>query len=423
MKRLLIALLALVVAACSSGGDTGNFTEPTDRLEVLSWWVSPSERPAFQSLVDAFTAANPQVSVIDNTISGGAGANMQVTLASRLVAKDLPDVWQTLVGTSVRGWADAGHIVDVSDIVTETGLANTMPQPLLDSLTAGGKQWGVPTGAHRGNNLWFNLHALARAGIAPPQAGYTADQFSADLRGAAGAGVTPLCLGAKDRFAAVELFENTLLSVIGADGWSRIAADKFDWSGPEVREALGRFADYVDHADPKARDLGWSEAAGKLARGECAFLVMNDSVYGELTAGHVTDGVDFGRAAFPGTDSYYIAIVDAFVAAKTARNGVNALKFLRTIADPATNLAFNRLKGSVPVRADVDTSSLPPYQRAASQALWHDTILLSMATAELGSPAFQQGLYDAVYAYLGSHNERAFIDTVQNSVTVPIAGR
>ena len=49
MKRYWIITLALIVAACG-GGQKANFSEATDRLEVVSWWVSPSEHPAFEVL-------------------------------------------------------------------------------------------------------------------------------------------------------------------------------------------------------------------------------------------------------------------------------------------------------------------------------------------------------------------------------------
>ncbi len=53
----------------------------------------------------------------------------------------------------------------------------------------------------------------------------------------------------------------------------------------------------------------------------------------------------------------------------TPQDGVNAMKFMETIADPKTSLEFNKVKGSVPIRNDVDVSSLPPYQRQASKSL------------------------------------------------------
>jgi glucose/mannose transport system substrate-binding protein len=422
MKRFGIVALALILAACG-GGQKANFADPTDRLEVVSWWVSPSEHPAFEVLLNSFKAANSDVDVIDGTIAGGGGSNVQVALAERLRAGDPPDVWQTFLGTSLRAWVDANKITDASAVFERTKLGPTMPPTLLEAATYQGKQWGVPTGSHRGNVLWFNLNALREAGVAVPGAGYTTEAFSSDLAKVVASGKTALCLGGKDRFTATELFENTLLGEIGPDGWNNIHQDRFDWRGSQLREALTRFGQIVSHADPNAGGLTWDQAAKKLAAGECAFLSMNDSVYGELVANKAVEGKDFGYVPYPGTAGAYLAIVDTFVVSTDAQDGVNGMKFLDTIADPKTSLEFNKVKGSVPVRNDVDVASLPAYQRQASNSLWHDKVLLSITHGELMPTAFQQGVYDAVATFVQSKNANAFIDTLQNSVMVPISGR
>src|SRR3954454_24358151 len=109
MKRYWIIVLAVVLAACS-GGQKGNFSDATDRLEVVSWWVSPSEHPAFEVLLNAFKEDHPDVDVVDGSIAGGGGSNVQVALAERLRAGDPPDVWQTFLGSSLRAWVDAGKV-------------------------------------------------------------------------------------------------------------------------------------------------------------------------------------------------------------------------------------------------------------------------------------------------------------------------
>ncbi|MDT7766356.1 MAG: glucose/mannose transport system substrate-binding protein [Mycobacterium sp.] len=422
MKRYVMVALTLVLAACG-GGQTANFSEPTDRLEVVSWWVSPSEHPAFEVLLNAFKAKNPNVNVIDGSIAGGGGSNVQVALAARLQAGDPPDVWQTFVGSSLRAWVDAKRLADVSVVYERTGLDQTMPPALLDAATYRVKAWGVPTGSHRGNVLWFNQNMLRDAGVAAPGPGYTAEAFSNDLAKVAASNRTPLCLGGKDRFTATELFENTLLGVIGPDGWAKIRDDSFDWRGSQLREALTRFGQIVSRADANASGLTWDQAAKKLATGQCAFLSMNDSVYGELVANKVTEGKDFGYVPYPGTSGAYLAIVDTFVVSVDAKDGVNAIKFLETVADPKTSLEFNKVKGSVPIRNDVDVASLPAYQRQASKSLWSDKILLSITHGELMPTGFQQAVYDAVATFVQSKSQDAFIDTLQNSITVPIAGR
>ncbi len=161
--------------------------------------------------------------------------------------------------------------------------------------------------------------------------------------------MTPLCLGAKDRFTTAELFENTLLSSIGGRGWQDMVDDELDWRGERVETALRRFGTLLRHTDPQASGLTWDAATKKLASGGCAFESMNDSAFGELVASGAQEGEDFGFTAFPGTDASFLAVVDVFVAATKAKNAKNALAFLGEISRPATQLAFNEAKGSVPV--------------------------------------------------------------------------
>ncbi len=123
---------------------------------------------------------------------------------------------------------------------------------------------------------------------------------------------------------------------------------------------------------------------------------MNDSAFGELINEGAIEGKTFGQVPYPGTDGMYIAVVDTFVQARRSANARNATDFLAVLASPATQLAFSEAKGSVPVRTDVDVSSLTPYQQSAAESLRNDTVLWSIAHGEAVSPQFQQGFYDAV---------------------------
>ena len=274
------------------------------------------------------------------------------------------------------------------------------------------EQYGVPTSSHRGNVLFFNKAMLAKAGVSEPGADYTTATFADDLAKLDESGVTPLCLGAKDPFTTTALFENTLLSVIGDDGWRRISQDRFDWNSESVDEALRRFGQILDDADPEAAGLTWDAATKKLADGECAFESMNDSAFGELINEGAIEGKTFGQVPFPGTDGMYIAVVDTFVQARRSANARNATDFLAVLASPATQLAFSEAKGSVPVRTDVDVSSLTPYQQSAAESLRNDTVLWSIAHGEAVNPQFQQGFYDAVASYVRSRDVEAFRSTL-----------
>jgi glucose/mannose transport system substrate-binding protein len=415
-----VAALGIAVAcAASACAGTAQPAEPTTELEVVSWWTSGSEQQALAVLVDGYRADHPGVAIAGGAVAGGGGSNAQIVLAQRLLSGDPPDVWQTFPGAALRAYVEQGEVADVSEVYAG-GLAEALPPVIRDGLTVDGRQYGVPTSAHRGNVLFYNTALLARAGIATPTADYALPTFLDDLAALDAAGVVPLCLGARDPFTTAALLENTLLSVVGADAWQRMAQDRFDWSAPVVDEALARFGQLLDRADPQAAALSWDAATAKLADGGCAFQTLNDSAFGELVAAGAVEGQQFGVLPFPGTDGAYVAVVDTFVRGADPANARNGSDFLATLADPDTQLEFSRAKGSVPVRTDVDVSSLTPYQRSAAQALRSATVLWSIVHGEALRPQFQQAFYDAVATYVRSRDAGAFrsalLDPVRSRV-------
>jgi glucose/mannose transport system substrate-binding protein len=411
----LVAGLALLLAGC--GGPAPTITSgPTKNLEILSWWTSGSERAALNVLLDGFRAAHPDLDVRNAAVAGGGGSNAHVVLANRLLGGDPPDVWQTHPGASIRQYIDAGQIADVSSIYQRDNLSSAIRQDLRQAVSQDGKEYGVSTGAHRINMLWFNKKLLDKAKVTVPAGRYTADALLADLAKLRAAGVVPLCLGAKDPFARAELFENTVLGVIGADGWASLTSDRLDWNGPQVRQALGRFGTMLGYADPEAGALTWDQATRKLAAGGCAFESMNDSAYGELIVDGAKEGTDFDYVPYPGTDNLFLTVIDTFVMAKNAKDPQNAQEFLATIGTVPTQLAFNKQKGSTPLRTDVDVSSLSPYQQSAAKAFAQDPVLLSITHGEAKSPQFQQGFYDAIAAFAQSKDINVFNQALLDAV-------
>ena len=59
-----------------------------DQLEVFSWWTAGSEAAGLEKLFDAFRSVEPDVEIINAAIAGGAGANAQAALQTRLAGGD-----------------------------------------------------------------------------------------------------------------------------------------------------------------------------------------------------------------------------------------------------------------------------------------------------------------------------------------------
>lgn len=415
--RVVMLLLVAVLTACT-GTPSGN-TAPTDKLEIISWWTSASEAAALNTLTDAFKQAHSGVTVTNAAVAGGSGSNAAIVLANRLQRGDPPDVWQVFPGAGLQVTQSRDQILDVSSVYAQTGLAAQLPASVLQEFTVDGKQYAVPTSAHRQNVLWFNTQALSQAGVTPPAGGYTMATFLSDLKKVKAAGITPLCLGGKDAFTKVELFENVLLSVVGVDGWTAIRQDRFDWGGAQLSQALDAFGAILDATDAAADATTWDAASKSLEQGKCAFQSMNDSSFGEYTAAGATN--QLGYVAFPGTTAY-LSVIDSFVLARGAKNQTNGQAFLQVLAGSPVQTAFSAKKGSIPARLDASVSSLSGYQQAAAQVYRTGPVLMSMAHGELMSPAFQNGLYDAVAAYASGRSQAAFTQALTNAIKPVVPG-
>lgn len=405
--------LVLALTACGGSADAPGATSSAaaadqKRLEVFSWWTSGSESAALKAMIDGYLKTSPGIDVVNGAVAGGGGGNAQAVLQTRLQGGDPPDIWQTHPGAAIQQYTGGNMVGDVSSVYTDEVKA-AIPAAMVEAISADGMQYGVSAGAHRGNVLWYNKQLLEKAGVALPGPGYTTSAFLADLAKLKSAGVVPLCLGAKDTFATAELFENTLLASAGPDGWNQLTTTGTGWDGDKVKAAAADTAKMLEYADPDAGALSWDQATKKLAAGDCAFESMGDWAYGELVKDGAKEGETFGYTAHPGTDGSFVAVVDTMVMAANAKNPAEAKKFLEAVASKDVQLAFNKEKGSVPLRTDVDVSSLSPYQQQSAKSFAGDAIIQSVVHGEAMNPQFAQGMFDAVTQFAQSKDVNAFV--------------
>ena len=439
LRQRLVALLtaattALALAACSPHHSANG------SIDVLSWWTSASESSALDTLIDQHRQRNPGASVDEIAVVGGGGSQAHVTLATRIANGDAPDVWQSLVGGNITAWHNANAVGDVSSLFSDEVKAQ-LPDDVLSSVTVDGKQYAAPMSVHRANVLMYNRDVLEKAGIAEPGEGYSLTRLLADLDTLKAKGTTPMCIGAADSITTAGLFESVLLATVGQEGWEKIEADRFDWNGQEVKDALGTFGQLIDHsdyADQADRPRTWDEASSRLAAGECGFYQMNDSALGESLAvgdsaagsstgsstgtadgsaasstaaaatGSATDASPVSSAVFPGTEGSFLMVADAFVASSSTDNREGADAFLTSALDPGVQTAFCKVKGCVPTRNDADVSSLSSYQQQAAGDLRSQKVLSSISYGEVISPAMQDGFFQAVKSYISTRDASSF---------------
>lgn len=374
------AASALLLTACAGGqtdstgvsaddaaDDSAVQAAASGEAEVFSWWTSGSEDAALQAIFASASAANPDVEFVNAAVAGGAGTNAKQVLATRLSGGDAPEVWQTHPGGELGDYVSQGVVVGLSDLYESEGWLDVVPKALVDSMSYDGEVYSVLTGVHRGNVIWINKAAMDAAGVSL-EGGISWDEFASAAAAMQANGIAPVCLGDVDIWTAAQLLEAIIVGEIGASGWDGLLSGAKSWADADVQTAVGNFLTAMEWTNADHKALDWTGAVTALAEGTCGMNVMGDWAYGELLVKHgQVDGEDFTYAHFGNADDF-VTVGDSFVVG-AGSNEAAGLGFLKAIMDPEVQIEFNKLKGSSPVRSDVDLSALGTYQQGAAATL------------------------------------------------------
>src|ERR1700746_839835 len=386
------------------------------KLEVFSWWTSGGEAAALDALFKVYKQNDPGVEIINATIAGGGGSAARAVLKTRLAGGTPPDTWQSHPGYELLGqYVEPGYCEEITDLYKSDGWDKAFPKGLVDLITKDGKTYAVLAGVHRGNVLWYNKKLLEKNGITiGDKIGF--DEFFAACDKLKKTGLQPLGVGDSGIWASAQLFENTLLGVVGPQGWTDLFSGKMKWDDPKVKEAMTYFAKMQDYVNPDHSALSWDQAIGALMEGKVAFSSMGDWAVGEFVKAGKKENVDFGWVSHPGTDGSFIIVADGFTLAKGAPHPEAAIAWLKSIGSKEAQEAFNPLKGSIPARTDVDKSKFDGYHQWSMTEFARDKLLPSCVHGEAAPAPFQTALNDAVTAFVVDKN----VDNFANALVLAV---
>ena len=383
------------------------------KLEVFSWWTSGGEAAALNALFNVYRTQNPGVKIINATVMGGAGFAARPVLQARLAGGKPPDSWQTHSGRELLDqYVDSGYCEAITELYESEGWDRVFPKELVvDLLTKDRNIYAVLVGIHRGNLLWYNTKLLEKNGIKVGDE-LSFDQFFAACDKLKAAGIPALGVGDSGIWASAQLFENTLLGIIGPKGWTALFSGKMQWDDPRVKEAMKLFAKMQDYVNPDHSALSWDQAIKALMEGKVAFSSMGDWAYGEFVKANMKEKEDFGWVCNPYTDGSFVIIADGFTLARGAPHKEAALAWLRSIGSKEAQEAFNSIKGSIPARTDVDRSRFNAYQQWSMDSFAADDLVASCVHGEAAPAAFAQALNDAVAMFNVDRNVDNFANAL-----------
>jgi glucose/mannose transport system substrate-binding protein len=343
MAAVLAATVVLPFAAANA----------TD-LEVTHWWTSGGEAAAVAELAKAFDATGNKW--IDGAIAGSGGTARPI-MVSRITGGDPMAATQFNHGRQAEELVESGLMRDLTDVATRENWKDVIkPASLLDSCTIDGKIYCVPVNIHSWQWLWLSNAAFETAGVAVPN---NWDEFVAAAPALEKAGIVPLAVGGQP-WQAAGAFDVLMVAIAGKDVYQKVFGDKDEEAaaGPDIAKVF-KAADDARRMSKGTNVQDWNQATNMVITGKAGGQIMGDWAQGEFALAGKVAGKDY--TCLPGLgvnevisssgDAFYFPLLEDEEKSKAQE------VLASTLIAPATQVAFNLKKGSLPVRGDVDLAA------------------------------------------------------------------
>lgn len=306
MNRRSTRLVALATAAglavaALSGCSTGGTNAAAGDDVTLTWWHNGTGEPLngfWQDVATEFEEAHPNVTI---EVTAVQNEELKTKVAVALQSNNPPDLFQQWGGGQMNDQVAAGKLLDVSDDVADE-------LKLIGGSAAGwqvdGKTYGLPFSMGI-SGFWYNKALFEQAGIT--EAPSTVDELNDAVDKLKTAGITPIVVGAKDKWPAAHYWYWLALRSCGQDGLQDAGKDLVfdDECFTEAGEELQSFIDTEPFQEGflgTSAQQGATSSAGLLANGNAAMELMGHwqpGVMGGLTEDGKGLGDDLGWFPFP----------------------------------------------------------------------------------------------------------------------------
>jgi glucose/mannose transport system substrate-binding protein len=383
----------------------GGLDAAVANLELFTWWVAPSEVEALSELVKSYKVAYPMARV--NQFNDASSANWSSMLAKGI---DSPrwDVVQ-ISAAGIPGFLDEhpGSFAPVDAIYDEPSLKAAVIPEILAAATVDGHAMGVVTGVHRNNAFIYNLQLLNKHGLRPPSTLAELLDVCAKLKAV---GVTPIATPL-DSWIMRFLYLDLLSGVVGAMDFGRFIRHELPVSDETMQKGITAATDlfvtllteYVDQPAARATGYDWTKAVDTIHANKAAMIFLGDWVKGYLVHLGWDPGVDFGVSGPPGASDLFVYGADTFAMPTMAPHPKCATDFLAVVASKEAQVAFNKQKGSTPMRTDVhDLLDLPGQKN-----------LDDLVNAKVRLPGIDNAQWDAAMAaYIATGDKAALLQSL-----------
>ena len=378
---LCFGLAACLVGCASATGDDDS-QGAEGNVEIFSWWMNPGELQALDSTLKLFKTENPDATVTNVAVEYADKARAE--LRDRMVKGLPPDTFQANTGADLlNNWVltnakdtQESKVESLQQIAIDNGWIDAFHTEAVAAATYDGELWALPVNVHRINSLVIRKDLFEQYHLEVPK---TIEELYALCehiehdeqiqKEAPDEDEGMACLGLGNRWdwtLSQMTFEMILPALVTAEDYEDFWLGKKSGDVKEVVAAMDvalyLYCGGTDTSDCRATsyfnsdvdEIDWDDGVLKVAEKRAMMAAMGDWAKGLLQAEGLEPGEEFDIVPFPGSEKTFVFTSDTLPLPKGATNREGALALLQTFASVEAQVAFNQLKGSIPVRKDVD---------------------------------------------------------------------
>lgn len=317
--------------------------------QVPEFWHylgGPGEIEAVKALLKVANAQNPSTPISDRVIPG-ASIGLRQQLQTALMGGSPPAVSQYNTGYELRDAATSGRLLKINESWDAINGDKVFPEGLRRIVSMGSDHFAIPLSASILGNCFYNKAIFDRLSLKPPT---TWDEFGDVCAKIKSAGLTPLGASSPPGFLLYQWY-GPMLTTLGVDGFWAFTRGEIPFTSADFRKSFALFKDKVASNFSKSwAGSKWSDGVDQLMRGETAMYLIGDWGSGYMEQRGWKSGVEYDFFPAPGLEKITIFQTDVVVAYKGGHEKT-ALNFLKAVASPEGQAAFNKEKGSLAVSA------------------------------------------------------------------------
>jgi raffinose/stachyose/melibiose transport system substrate-binding protein len=302
-SALAVLSAGLLISATACGGG-GSSDEGGDGGNTITWWHNSNNEPGkgfYEQVAKDFEADHPGVDV---QVQAMAHEDMVSKLQAAFQSGDVPDIYMERGGGELADHVEAGLTKDISESAADeiSKIGGSIAGWQVD-----GKTYALPFSVGV-VGFWYNKDLFAQAGV--EKAPTTMDELYDVIDQLKGAGITPLSVGAGDKWPAAHYWYYSAIRSCPQDVIETAAAEK-DFSDPcfvkagEVVQDLVATEPFNSGFLTTPAQEGATSASGLLATGKVAMEMQGHWEPGVMQ-GLTEDGKGLGAKTgwfpFPAVD-------------------------------------------------------------------------------------------------------------------------